>query len=190
MELVDFIHRKNLLTKQECEEIIDIFETNDKYSFPGYIGGGLDEDVKHSTDFGIHNDNISLVKRLYGDKLDNVIDKMIDEMYRYMDKFPIFLNTRVNVDSYNIQKYLPGQGFKAWHYESCKESVRLFVWMVYLNDLEEGGTEFMFLKHAEPAEQGKLLFFPADWTHTHRGQVSHTQTKYILTGWISLSFQP
>ena len=190
MELIDFIHRKDLLTKQECEEIINIFEANDKYSNPGYIGGGLDEEVKHSTDFTVYDDTMSLVKRLYGDKLDNVIDKMIYEMYKYMDKFPIFLNTKVNVDSYNIQRYLPNEGFKAWHYESTEESVRLFVWMVYLNGLNDGGTEFMFQKHIEPAEQGKLLFFPADWTHTHRGQVSHTQTKYILTGWISLSFQP
>jgi hypothetical protein len=36
------------------------------------------------------------------------------------------------------------------------------------------------------AEQGKLLFFPADWTYTHKGEVSNTTTKYILTGWISL----
>ena len=189
MELVDFIHRKNLLTKQECEEIIDIFEANEKYSNPGYIGSGLDESVKHSSDFHVFMENSSTVKRLYGDRLDDVVDKMIDEMYKYMDKFPIFLNTKVNIDAYNIQRYLPGQGFKAWHYESTQEKIRLLVWMVYLNDVEDGGTEFMFQQHTEPAEQGKLLFFPADWTYTHRGQVSHTKTKYILTGWISLATQ-
>ena len=189
MELVDFIHRKNLLTKQECEEIINIFEANDKYTFDGYIGGGIDHDVKESSDFNIAQENHSTVKRLYEDKLDDVVDKMIDEMYRYMDKFPIFLNTTVNIDSYNIQRYLPGQGFKAWHYESTLKMIRLFVWMIYLNDVEDGGTEFMFQQHTEPAEQGKLLFFPADWTHTHRGQVSQTKTKYILTGWISLTSQ-
>jgi len=190
MELVDFIHRKDLLTKQECEEIINILEANDKYLFEGYVGGGINHDVKESLDFNIGQENDSTVKRLYGDKLDNIIDKMIDEMYRYMDKFPIFLNTTVNIDSYNIQKYLPGQGFKSWHYESTSQSIRLFVWMIYLNDVEDGGTEFMFQRHTEPAEQGKLLFFPADWTHTHRGQVSNTKTKYILTGWISLIAQP
>jgi len=189
MELVDFIHRKDLLTKQECEEIINIFEANDKYLFPGYVSSGLDEDVKHSSDFTICQENQSTIKRLYGDKLDDVVDKMVDEMYKYMDKFPIFLNTTVNIDAYNIQRYLPGQGFKAWHYETREKDVRLFVWMVYLNDVEDGGTEFMFQRHTEPATQGKLLFFPADWTHTHRGQVSHTQSKYILTGWISLVTQ-
>lgn len=190
MELVDFIHRKNLLTKQQCEEIINIFDANEKYSSPGYIGGGLDESVKHSLDFCISDATKSIVNRLYGDILNDVIDKMIVEMYKYMDKFPIFINTAVNVDSYNIQRYLPNQGFKAWHYESTEERIRLFVWMVYLNDVKDGGTEFMFQQHTEPAEQGKLLFFPADWTHTHRGQISQTDTKYILTGWISLHSQP
>lgn len=190
MELVDFIHRKDLLTKQECEEIIDIFEENDKYTFDGFIGGGIDHEIKHSSDFNVFMENMDTVKRLYGERLTDVIDNMIVEMYRYMDKFPIFKNTTVNVDAYNIQRYLPSQGFKAWHYESTQEKIRLFVWMVYLNDVEDGGTEFMLQKHIEPAEQGKLLFFPADWTHTHRGQVSHTQSKYILTGWISLIDQP
>ena len=46
MELIDFIHRKDLLTKQECEEIIEIFEANDKYTFDGYIGGGIDTNCK------------------------------------------------------------------------------------------------------------------------------------------------
>jgi prolyl 4-hydroxylase len=190
MELIDFIHRKNLLTKQECEEIIEILEANDKYLFDGYVGGGLVPEIKESSDFNISDENASTVTRLYGDRLNDVVDKMIDEMYRYMDKFPIFLNTTVDIDSYNIQRYLPGQGFKHWHYESTNKSIRLFVWMVYLNDVEDGGTEFMFQKHIEPAEQGKLLFFPADWTHTHRGQISYTKTKYIITGWISLNTQP
>jgi len=189
MELVDFIHRKDLLTKQQCEEIINIFEANDKYTFDGYIGGGINHDIKHSSDFNVGQENRDTVKRLYDDRLTDVVDKMIIEMYEYMDKFPIFLDTLVSVDSYNIQRYLPGQGFKHWHYESTEKKVRLFVWMVYLNDVEDGGTEFMFQQHVEPATQGKLLFFPADWTYTHRGQVSHTKSKYIITGWISLNRQ-
>jgi hypothetical protein len=190
MKLVDFIHRKNLLTKEECEEIINIFDASEKYSNPGCIGSGIDENVKHSLDFCVSNSTKHLAKRLYGEILDDVVDKMTDEMYRYMDKFPIFSDTKVNVDLYNIQRYLPGQGFKTWHYESTEQSIRLFVWMVYLNDVKDGGTEFMIQEHTEPAQQGKLLFFPADWTHTHRGQISQTETKYILTGWISLHSQP
>ena len=59
--------------------------------------------------------------------------------------------------------------------------------MVYLNTVnDKGGTEFKYLKHTENAEQGKLVIWPADWTGTHRGIVSPTEIKYIMTGWYSL----
>jgi hypothetical protein len=62
----------------------------------------------------------------------------------------------------------------------------MLVFMVYLNDLEYGGTEFMFQNHTEKAEAGKLLIWPTDWTYYHRGQISKTEAKYILTGWYSI----
>ena len=72
------------------------------------------------------------------DYLDDIVDKMIVEMYKYMDKFPIFLNTTVNIDAYNIQRYLPGQGFKAWHFERLNavlpSAARHLVFLAYLND--------------------------------------------------------
>jgi len=33
------------------------------------------------------------------------------------------------------------------------------------------------------AEEGKMVIWPAYWTHVHHGVVSTTQTKYIATGW-------
>ena len=59
----------------------------------------------------------------------------------------------------------------------------MLVWMVYLSDLDNGGTEFKYQNHIEKSEKGKLLIWPTDWTHTHRGQISRTDEKYILTGW-------
>ena len=33
------------------------------------------------------------------------------------------------------------------------------------------------------AKEGRLVIWPAYWTHFHKSQVSKTTTKYILTGW-------
>lgn len=56
--------------------------------------------------------------------------------------------------------------------------------MIYLNTVENGGgTEFKYYNHVEKAEKGKLLIWPPDFTHTHRGLPSETEEKYILTGW-------
>jgi hypothetical protein len=56
--------------------------------------------------------------------------------------------------------------------------------MVYLNTVDDqGGTQFYYQNHIEKPEQGKLLIWPSDWTHLHRGVASPTEKKYIFTGW-------
>ena len=55
--------------------------------------------------------------------------------------------------------------------------------MTYLNDVDDGGTEFKYQNITTPAKKGLTLIWPTHWTHTHRGQVSNTKIKYITTGW-------
>jgi hypothetical protein len=57
--------------------------------------------------------------------------------------------------------------------------------MTYLNDVDDGGTEFYYQKTIIKAEKGLTLIWPADWTYTHKGQISNTKEKTIITGWIS-----
>ena len=35
-------------------------------------------------------------------------------------------------------------------------------------------------------KRGVTLIWPAPWTHTHRGQISLTHEKTIVTGWLRL----
>jgi hypothetical protein len=89
---------------------------------------------------------------------------------------------------FNMQKYEPNEGFFGWHCERAgiKHSDRLLVWMVYLNTLtDRGETEFFYQQHFERPERGKLVIWPSDWSHLHRGVPSPTETKYILTGWFT-----
>ena len=44
---------------------------------------------------------------------------------------------------------------------------------------------FKIQKRKVNARRGKTLIWPVDWTHTHRGIVSPTQSKYIVGGWFS-----
>ena len=92
---------------------------------------------------------------------------------------------------FNLQRYAPGEGFHRWHCdwttsEEATEPIRrVLAWILYCNDVEEGGTEFHWQGHHEPAERGKLAIFPAGLSHIHRGRVSHNHTKTIATGWIN-----
>ena len=56
--------------------------------------------------------------------------------------------------------------------------------MTYLNDVTDGGeTEFKYQKLKVKPVKGKMVMWPTDFTHTHRGITSPTQEKYIATGW-------
>ncbi len=92
---------------------------------------------------------------------------------------------------FNLQRYAPGEGFRSWHCdwtisdEATEPVHRVLAWILYCNDLPEGGTEFHWQEHHEPAERGKLVIFPAGLSHIHRGRVSHDHSKTIATGWIN-----
>ncbi len=92
---------------------------------------------------------------------------------------------------FNLQRYAPGEGFKRWHCdwtisdEATEPVHRVLAWILYCNDVPNGGTEFHWQVHHEPAERGKLVIFPAGPSHIHRGRVSEEQSKTIATGWIN-----
>ena len=92
---------------------------------------------------------------------------------------------------FNLQRYAPGEGFKSWHCdwtisdEATEPQARVLAWILYAHDVPEGGTEFHWQEHHEPAERGKLLLFPAGLSHIHRGRVTHEHSKTIATGWIN-----
>ena len=58
--------------------------------------------------------------------------------------------------------------------------------MTYLNDVHDGGgTDFKYQGKRQHARKGKTLIWPSDFTHTHRGEPSPTEEKYVATGWFS-----
>lgn len=92
------------------------------------------------------------------------------------------------VDGTNVQRYYPSQGFHSWHTERSNarlpNSTRHLVFMTYLNNISDAGeTEFKHQDLKVKPEKGLTVIWPADWTYTHRGIPSQTETKYITTGW-------
>ncbi|MCP9831258.1 2OG-Fe(II) oxygenase [Synechococcus sp. JJ3a-Johnson] len=115
---------------------------------------------------------------------------------RYLQERPLFRqccpDQQLFVNPiFNLQRYAPGEGFKSWHCdwtisdEATEPQARVLACFLYAHDVPEGGTEFHWQEHHEPAERGKLLLFPAGLSHIHRGRVSHEHSKTIATGWIN-----
>jgi len=80
------------------------------------------------------------------------------------------------------------KGFSNWHIEQSHSEMadRALVWMLYLNDVEEGGTtEFLFQGVTVKPKAGTFVMWPAGVTHPHRGNPPYSNDKHILTGWMN-----
>jgi hypothetical protein len=92
-----------------------------------------------------------------------------------------------------ILKYLKKcGGYHGWHSEiaplrqDCEPLHRLLFYILYLNDVEEGGeTEFYYYDRRVAPRRGRLVISPAGFTHTHKGNIPISCDKFIVASWIS-----
>lgn len=190
---MQFIYSKpKALESGFCNDVIRTFEQSNLKQ-PGAFRHNEDvvqkPDIKRSTDISF--DPSFLKDPIWGHHLEHLVKTVELGIYDYVSKFDFAIShlSPFRLDTaFNLQRYEPGEAFYGWHCERAglKASSRLFVWMVYLNTVNDGGgTQFYFQNHIEKPEQGKLLIWPVDWMYLHRGLPSLTETKYIFTGWYS-----
>ena len=173
----------NVLSKEECDYLIDAFEEIDPLS---------DRKV-----YGIDNDAKKVATSLYCNLKDEFFkdfNKLIckglhgglpfyKDKYSFIEKIPAWQF----YEWYNIQKYEEGEGYYSLHCEhQPTDPQRIIVWMIYLNDAE-CGTEFSYQDIVMDARVGSLVLWPAGWTHPHKGVTPNKGLKYIATGWFSYS---
>ena len=205
----------NALSSEECKFIIDYFENvpqcqgmiedrkkmgvlrespvSDNFirdslhgSFmcqkPGTINGSVNTKLKDSTDVGMSfNFDDNIVNQILMKSLSKHTRKYVQENRELRE-----ISTWGIIDSYNLQRYYPKQGYYPLHCENdnMSSNKRVLVWMFYLNSVnDDGGTYFSNFDLTVDAVEGRLVIWPAYWTHCHKGIVSNTETKYIATGW-------
>ena len=114
----------------------------------------------------------------------------LQECYQlYIKKYPVIETMgrhSLNLDV-KIQKTIPGEGYHIWHCEhnGVAFGKRMFLVILYLNEVEGGETEFLYQHKRVAPKTGRLMICPSGFTHTHRGIIAK-DTKYIITGWFSL----
>ena len=191
VKLNNFIHEDYIADVNICDELIKWYHRNKKYHYKGALGSdsaGYEVDIKkkHSTDFSFDNDKNATtgVVADYNKELQIILNRYLD-IYSFASK----VDTFKIVEDVNIQHYKPTEGYRTFHCERTSkvlDMMRYLVFQTYLNTVEDGGeTEFFYQQYKCKAVKGKTLIWPVDWTHTHRGIVSPTEDKYIITGWFS-----
>ena len=184
----------DVFEKEYCDRVIRAFEISVdmnktiKRSDHGYSPKQADNTMYYVTDdlFNIdHNSqtfsNLNFLKQF---------NKTLWECYHvYSKKYGVMQELgrhQLNPDV-KIQKTTPTEGYHVWHSEhgDVGSSSRMMLVMLYLNDVEEGGeTEFLYQSRRIEPKMGRLVFCPAFFTHTHRGNPPLKGNKYMLNGWL------
>lgn len=123
----------------------------------------------------------------------------ISNMYfnTHIDWMSDYRRNRNKMSYLLVKKYNKNQGFFDWHCdwggldgEMDEISQRAYVFMLYLNDVEEGGgTEFYYSDISISPRKGTVVMFPAGVSHVHRGIVPISNDKYVLTSWLCEKYE-
>tara|TARA_B100000131_G_scaffold294000_1_gene309748 strand:- start:80 stop:715 length:636 start_codon:yes stop_codon:yes gene_type:complete len=106
-------------------------------------------------------------------------------LFYYINEFSYLTNFSYISALVLLQKTEPTQGYHMFHGENINWNVsdRTLAWMVYLNDVEEGGeTEWLYQQRKIKPTKGTVCIWPGSFTHLHRGNPPMSE-KYIATGW-------
>jgi|LauGreDrversion4_2_1035121.scaffolds.fasta_scaffold03284_7 hypothetical protein len=186
--------RENALPKPLCTEIISYFEQNKQLQRPGSTIGGIQKDVKDTSDIFINmeitNQPIEII---------NIINVLQDELKYHLSEYYNCINMIYKketdkiykkplcTDGFLIQKYEKNIGKYHYHNDAyiANNRMRVLTFLFYLNNVDVGGeTEFTGTYKIKP-KQGSILLFPSTWTYHHRGNMPISESKYIITGWLS-----
>lgn len=186
----------NFISKEYCEKLIDLFERYDKLNVT------WDRNYQSGTNRHKISDRHLYSQTIWGSESVNLLDiGLVDELNKafWETAYPTYITKYSVLNDYpthenrviKIQKTaVGGEGYHIWHSEDTawKNRDRILTWIVYLNDVDHGGeTEFLYLSKRVEAKAGRLVLFPAGYTHTHRGNPPLSGTKYIATGWVEMS---
>ena len=179
----------DMMPKEKCKQIIQKFE-KDSGKYSGKTTGGVNPKLKVTTDLAILGSE-------WKNEFDCVMDVIGSSMCEYMKRISKIDKTRKNnnigelvncimhTDFTNpiIQKTSANVGFFGWHTDFNLDIERILAIILYLNDVKEedgGSTEFNSGRKIQP-KTGKVLIFPADLSHLHKGNMLTNGSKYIVT---------
>ena len=162
----------NILSKDICDTIIQI--SRDCFKL---------KRVKHSN----KGRNYYRIPREYFELVHNEISSSITSTFAKYKK-------EYNLDQiyhyYYKVHYNPVGGYIDWHddHGGKNESSwkRKLVFLLYLNDLEEGELQFKYFPDVcIMPKAGRCIIMPTGWTHSHKADKLFEE-KFILTGFFSL----
>jgi len=177
---------ENVLSKEDCKNIIEIFENELKSKIDSSGENQFFRDKMERHDYHKFYKSNDLSNSIVL-KVNESLDKAIS---LYAEEFWIVKQIKATSLDIKLQKTPPRGGYHVWHCEQGNKSCadRVLAWTIYLNDIPsgEGETEFLWQGLRVQPKAGTVSIFPASFTHTHRGNPVYSCDKYIATGWYTI----
>jgi len=181
----------NYITKEECNKAIQLYENENKFNNTINRIGAENASIlkKQDQQYFANHDNLNVWWESLKPMMLN-FDLAWNHCCQNTGAKEAYDNNPFYFTTLKIQKTLPTEGYHVWHIEHGKgfdNEPRAFVFIIYLNDVEEGGeTEFLhFSKRVKP-KTGRIVIWPAAFPYLHRGNTPLSGEKYILTSWMLL----
>lgn len=182
-----------LLDEQLCRNFLTRMTQLWSKSFAGETLGGVEMRTKLSEDLRYSR---GLLEDQWCDsdtKLDEQICQAITaaiaiykQEYRHLDSWVDVVDS-----GFQVQRYLKSYGYYRPHVDSFPMPYsticdRVLAMVIYLNDVDYGGeTHFPLHEVAVTPKAGRIVFFPATWTHPHESRVPISSDKWIISSFIN-----
>jgi hypothetical protein len=178
-----------LIDPAVCDRLItELRPIWDNVSWDGETGGGLDQAMKSSRDCALSvqkigegnwNDKFEIIER-------QIVEGLTSAVAWYQAEFQALHElASINDTGFQLQQYPQYHGFYRQHVDSIPahwSSNRVLGCVVYLNTVEVGGeTEFPIHKAAVNPVAGRIVLFPATFTHPHVGRPALSDDKWIIS---------
>lgn len=188
-ELKDFIGIfDEVIPDDFCDYAVKHFEYAEKLSliYDRQSVEGVPETIKKDdTHFAIDDSNTEI--QIANSEIYSVVQKILsDALNIYIREYSVLEQVDYGFFTYRLQRTKVGGGYHAWHHERGRRAneSRFITAILYLNDVEEGGeTEFLYYHKRVKPKKARLVLFPCEYTHTHRGNPPLSNEKYIITTW-------
>jgi len=172
----------NVFDEESCKKIIQRFEDlNERAAFS--VSG-----TEQFNEGALGRKDQSIFFETAARDMGNDIQQSVMKCFEEYKKTYVGLNNVPLVSwACKVQRTGHAGGYHVWHAEhggDLSSMRRAAVWILYLST-HEGSGETEFLQQGVRVEPraGRVVIWPASYTHPHRGNPVYNGTKYIATGW-------
>lgn len=185
-EIEDFIGIFD--TDIDCQPFIDYYERAQSSNTTWYHRNEPEREDMMTT-LNVHDTDLMLMNipgRTVTDYVKTFNDTVADCLNQYASVYTQIRDYQFQTLHINLKKTIPTQGYHIWHCENNDMGYtrRVLATMMYLNDVHDGGeTEFLHQHRRVSPKAGRVVIWPAGFTHMHRGNPPLKEEKYTMTSW-------